>query len=137
MIDKLILWFVGAGATSSVLMWWFRTRLQVHLVEALRCLCFWKTDDYWSVQQEIGGRLLKVPLEDFSSSDLESWFRDKLGDMTAELFSCPGCFSAHVSLWVSVAIQLFNEVDIPFFLSCLLTWPVVANCFLSFLNKQT
>lgn len=137
MIDKLILWSVGAGITSSILMWWFRTRLQMHLIEALRFVCFWKDDEYWSVRQEIGGRLFKVPLEDFSPADLENWFRDKLGNLVGELFSCPGCFSAHVSWWVAVALQLFNGLDIPLFLSCWLTWPVVANWFLSFLNKQT
>ena len=134
--SKVLFWAVGAGATSSILMWWFRTRLPIHVLEVLKVSLFWtKSSSFWVRSQEIGGKTFEVPLNNFSSSDFEKWVEDKAGKHVAELFSCPGCLSAHVSFWVALTGQLLVGFDSLLFISCWLTWPVISNAFLVYLKK--
>lgn len=133
---KIVAWLVGAGVSSSVLMWWFHTRLPIHFLEIARLIFFWtRKSDFWTVSQSIGGKTYRTDLEDMSSVDLERWFGEHFGRHVSELLSCPGCFSAHVSWWVAVSVQFATGFDLLFFVSCWLTWPVVSNLALACLKK--
>ena len=128
----VIMWVVGALATGSILMWWFRTLLPVHLLEALRFLGWKKRDDkFWSTTMQAGSMTLEVPLQDFTTVDFNSWIGSKCGPKVAELLGCPGCLSFHVAFWLAVFLQIVTFTFSPLlFLACLLTWPVVGNLLL-------
>lgn len=133
---KILAWFVGAGVCSSILMWHFQTRLLSHILDLTRNLLFWwKGNEFWILDQEIGGKVYPVEIGEMTSDDLTEWVRGRFGGYTAELISCPGCFSAHVSWWVAVGIQLFTGLDLLYFLSCWLTWPIISNLFLAYLKR--
>lgn len=130
MNELVMLWFAGCAVVASILMWWFNTFLLVHFLEIFRMLGFRKKNkNFWSVP--VDGEL-RNDLAHFTREDLETWLYTNWHPKLAELVSCPGCFSAHASFWVAVAMQVgLQEVCLPFFVLCWLGWPSISNVLLT------
>lgn len=130
MNDLILYWVVGCFAAASIMMWWFNTALGVHLLELVRWLGFKKKNaHFWSVPVDND---LRNDLSDFTKSDFDDWLFDKLNPKLAELLTCPGCLSAHVSFWVAALIQvLLPTYSLELFLASCLSWPVLVNILLN------
>lgn len=125
-MNDIVLFVVGALSASSVMMWWFDTSLRIHILEIIRWLGYKKHDtNYWCVKQDIGiDEPFKNDLADWTPSDFDIWISEHLPSKLAELISCPGCFSLHVSYCVAALAQLitwqFNPI---LFVCCVFAWP--------------
>jgi hypothetical protein len=132
--DVLIL-VAGAYITSSWMMWWFNTSLQIHILEVLRWMGWRKNDtQYWSAEVVPG--FPKVDLNKWTRKEFEDWVHSK-NTYLAELVTCPGCFSFHVAFWVSLVLNLLClfKYDLSFervlvFILGWFAWPSFANKYL-------
>lgn len=133
-IDVLIL-ISGAYITSSWMMWWFNTSLQIHVLEIIRWFGWKKKDDqFWSAEVVEG--FPPIDLSKWTRKEFEEWMHNK-NPYIAELLSCPGCFSFHVAFWVSIVMNVFCLIkyDLNFervlvFLTGWYAWPSFANKYL-------
>jgi hypothetical protein len=124
MHPDIIVWFSGFTILLSALAWWFDTRLAVHFFEFLRLLGWKKRDSsFWSMPSPLG---IVIPFGDLTRADLDEWMHLRFHHLVAELLSCPGCLSAHISFWVSVCIQGLFGFNECLFLAGWLGWPGVA-----------
>ncbi len=130
MNDLFVYWIVGCLAAASIMMWWFNTAIGVHILEVVRWLGVKKKNlKFWSVP--VDGDL-RNDLSDFTKSDFEDWLFDKLNPKLAELLTCPGCLSAHVSFWVALLTQFFTQTySLGLFVASCLCWPIVVNILLN------
>lgn len=128
----IVSWFAGLAIVASVLMWWFNTALLVHILEIFRAVGIKrKNAEFWSVPL-YGSSSLRNDLAYFTKNDVDAWMQTHFHPKMAELLSCPGCLSAHVSFWTAAALQPFlSEYSIPFFVVCWLGWPGLANVLLA------
>ena len=130
MSDLFIHWAAGCLVSASVMMWWFNTAIGVHILEIARAIGFRKKDThFWSVPVDVG---LRNDLSDFTKSDFEDWVFDKLNSKIAELLTCPGCLSMHISLWVALISQAITQTfSLELFLASWFGWPIVINILLN------
>jgi hypothetical protein len=130
MNDLFLQWAVGCLVAASIMMWWFNTSIGVHILEIIRWVGVKKKNAYfWSVP--VDGDL-RNDLADFTKADFDDWLFDKLHSKLAELLTCPGCFSAHVSFWVALASQVITQTcSLELFLASWLGWPVLVNILLN------
>lgn len=140
MNEHIVTWIVGCLIVSSILMWWFNTNLKLHLLTLLAAFYRRKNKEFWSVPMSVDsdGEDFFIPIDvaDFTEPEFEEWTAKHTHPLLAELLSCPGCLSAHVSFWVAVCAQLvlwsFNPV---LFVCCWLGWPAVANILLNMTKR--
>lgn len=105
---ELFIYSLTVLSVSSWMMWWFTTSFPIHVLEVLRFLGFKKHDaNYWIIEAVPG----------FPGTDLSRWTRVDFEDWShkrnhymAELFTCPGCMSMHISFWVSLTVLISSSL---------------------------
>lgn len=134
LISNAFLFIVGAFIVGSWLMWWFNTNLPIHVLQIIRALGYRKNDkEFWSKNESIEGidDTFTLDLNDFASEDFNGWMEARSPGWLAELLSCPGCLSMHLSFWIAIIAQLvtwqFNPI---LFLACWWAWPSMGNLIL-------
>lgn len=91
LFEYVLIWIIGFLCSSSILMWWFRTGLPIHVFQFIKKLGYKKKDDeFWASD---------TPIDLWTRADFEEFAAFKLG-LLGELLLCPGCLSAHISLAV-------------------------------------
>lgn len=121
-IDTLILYCMGAMSVSSMMMWWFNTNLQIHIVQILHAIGYKKHNMiYW---------VSDTPMHVWTKQDLLQWKSSSLPAWLEELTECPGCMSMHFSFWFALVVTACTWTgyqSLAFFLLAWTGWPYIAN----------
>ena len=89
--------------TCGALTIWFNTHLPLHISKAIL--------------------ILKKEDEVFTWEDWQLWLEDK-SLFFGELLSCPLCSGFWLSVIISGALAILNELSLLFIPACVLSWPV-------------
>ena len=136
----IIILVAGAFATASWMMWWFTTSQPVHVLEVLRYLG-WRAKDkeFWSA--EVMPQFPKIDLSKWTRPEFDEWMHQR-NTYLAELLTCPGCFSFHIALWLSLFVNTimcfvdgFTIWRLLMFILCWQSWPYLSNFLLKKLKS--
>jgi hypothetical protein len=107
----------GGPAVATVMMWWFKTELPVHVFGILRTLGWRRRPDFWPQD---------FPAVPITRSEWEIWINTACPTL-GELLTCPGCFSFHASYLMAVLLWGCLHPAWPMVVVGVLTWPYLAN----------
>lgn len=129
-LDLIFVYIAGALTCCSIMMYWFRTNLPVHIVQIINKLGYKKNDPlFWASD---------TPIELWTRVDYNDWKFKSLPSWLDELSECPGCLSFHVAFWVSLVCMLLTWQGYASFVLFVLAcggWPYISNYALCKLNQ--
>lgn len=117
-------WLIGSFIVASWLMFWFRTDLPIYFFTIFRWVGFKKNDPYfWKYYNE---DTLKIDFSDLNRDELKYWMLQRLYPFFGKLFSCPWCFSFHISLYVAFSFLFLANIDAKTLILYWTSWPAAA-----------
>lgn len=130
MIEYIIAYLIGTLGTSSIMMWWFKTNIHIHILQLLKWIGFKrKNETFWHSE---------TPIEFWTQEDLDMWKLENYPAWLDELTSCKGCFSFHIAFWSALITTVFvwsGPASLIFTLSSIVSWPYLMNYNLAKLNQ--